>query len=566
MKNNNIVIRLIQTTDVHGAIFPDDLLSGEKREGSLARVYSYVQTQRANDSLEVVLLDNGDLLQGDPVVYYYNFMNRDSVHLLARVMNYMEYDAASVGNHDIEAGHEVYDAFRENLHFDWLAANAVDESTGKPYFKPYTILDRQGIKIAVLGLITPSIPNWLPPSTYSGMHFDDMIESAKFWVNEIRQKENPDAIVGLFHSGLNASYGGGNPNEKFNENASMLVAEQVPGLDVVFAGHDHRVANLRVKNIEGDTVVVINPGAYAMNVGQVDLSFRWNSKLSNYELEKSGSIVSMTNLKPDSTFLYLFNLDLEAVRKYVKQPIGRLLRKIDASQSLFGSSAAVDIVHTGQLELSNADLSLASPFYMDYQLDTGMLFMKDMFRLYRFENYLYVLEMSGLEFKNALEYSYDKWIKTMKSADDIMFQLAEDESGVLKLNDRGKYFLKNPFYNFDSGGGLIYTVDLTENFGSRIKIISLSNGKPFDLSGKYKVAMNSYRANGGGNILTDGAGIQKKDLSKRILTTAPHDFRLMLSDWIISKRKIDGKPTNNWKFIPENFAEKGKLNYLLVRY
>jgi len=250
----------------------------------------------------------------------------------------------------------------------------------------------------------------------------------------------------------------------------------------------------------------------------------------------------------------------------VKQPIGRLVRKIDASQSLFGSSAAVDLVHAAQLELSEADLSLASPFYMDYQMDTGMLFMKDMFRLYRFENFLYLMEMSGLEFKNALEYSYDKWIKTMHSADDIMFQLAEDESGKLKLNDRGKYFLKNPFYNFDSGGGLIYTVDLTKNFGERVKIECFIDGRPFDLEGKYKVAMNSYRANGGGSILTEGAGIDKAELTKRILSTSSTDFRLMLSKWIASKRKIDAKPANNWKFIPENYAEKGKLNYLLVRY
>jgi len=275
-KDKTVVVRLIQTTDVHGAIFPDDLLSGEKRDGSLARVFSYVQTQRANDSLEVILMDNGDLLQGDPVVYYYNFVDQDSVHLLAKVMNFMGFDVASVGNHDIEAGHKAYDAFRDNLQFDWLAANAVDDSTGKPYFKPYTIINRNGLKIAVLGLITPSIPNWLPPSTYSGMHFDDMIESAKFWVSEIRLKEKPDALVGLFHSGLNASYGGGNPEEKFNENAALLVAKQEPGLDVVFAGHDHRIANLIIENVAGDTVLVINPGPYGVNVGQVDLCFEWN--------------------------------------------------------------------------------------------------------------------------------------------------------------------------------------------------------------------------------------------------------------------------------------------------
>jgi len=182
-KPEELHIRFIETTDVHGAIFPQDLVNQRRRDGSLAQVYAFVKHERENPHREVVLLDNGDILQGTPVVYYYNYEDTAGPHLLAKVMNYMGYDAGSAGNHDIEAGHPVYDAFGKDLNFDWLAANAVRDDNGKPYFKPYKIIERQGVKIAVLGLITPAIPQWLPPKIWSGMHFDDMVESARYWAS-----------------------------------------------------------------------------------------------------------------------------------------------------------------------------------------------------------------------------------------------------------------------------------------------------------------------------------------------------------------------------------------------
>jgi len=110
---------------------------------------------RKNNIQEVILLDNGDILQGEPVVYFSNYMDTASIHVCAAAMNFMEYDAATVGNHDIEAGHDVYDKLVNEFHFPWMAANAIDISTGEPYFQPYTIIKRKGLRIAVLGLITP---------------------------------------------------------------------------------------------------------------------------------------------------------------------------------------------------------------------------------------------------------------------------------------------------------------------------------------------------------------------------------------------------------------------------
>lgn len=565
-KPESLIIKIIQTTDIHGAIFPEDLINQTKRIGSMAQVLTFVKQERKNSNQEVILLDNGDILQGDPTVYYYNFENTDSTHLLAEVMNYMNYDAGTIGNHDIETGHDVYDKFRKEINFDWLAANAVNIADSSPYFKPYTIIERQGVKIAVLGLITPAIPNWLPENIWSGMHFEDMIESAKKWVKIIQEKENPDILIGLFHSGINASYGNGDPNAPFNENAVKLVAEQVAGFDIIFGGHDHRFSNFNVVNQNGDTAIIMNPRAFAGNAAVAELQLVLNKNTSKYKIKTDCRIVSMEDYKPDSNFIYKFNIRHQEVKKYVYKPIGRLMNDIDASKALFGPSAFVDLVHKVQLEISGADISLASPFSISAHLDTGMLFVRDMFKLYRFENYLYVMELSGEEIHNALEYSYNLWINTMKTENDLMLKVQLDENGRTTTNNFGKAQLQNPYYNFDSGGGIEYIVDLRKENGNRVKITSLADGSPFDYQKKYKVAMNSYRGNGGGNILISGAGLTKDELKKRLLSSTEVDFRLIFKNWIEKNKKIYAKPSNNWKFIPEKWAERGKSNFLVINY
>jgi 2',3'-cyclic-nucleotide 2'-phosphodiesterase / 3'-nucleotidase len=145
------------TTDLHGYIFPFDFIENEAIDASLAHAASYFREIRERGE-NLILLDNGDNLQGQPTVYYYNFIDTVSPHMMAEALNYLGYDAGTTGNHDIEAGHSVYDRLVKEYRFPLLAANAVDIKTGEPYFKPFTILKKNGIRVAVFGLVTPSIP------------------------------------------------------------------------------------------------------------------------------------------------------------------------------------------------------------------------------------------------------------------------------------------------------------------------------------------------------------------------------------------------------------------------
>ena len=562
-KTKEFRLKIIETTDVHGAIFPNDLLYQNKRLGSLAQVNTYVKEQRANLEQEVIFLDNGDILQGDPTVYYYNFEASDSVHILSQVMNYMGYDVGTVGNHDIEAGHAVYDKFRKELNFEWMAANAVRDEDSMSYFTPYKIIERQGVKIAILGLITPAIPNWLPHNIWSGMHFNDMIESALYWADYIKKNENPDVLIGLFHSGTNPTYGGADAKAKKNENAAVLVAQQVSGFDVIFAGHDHRASNLFVKNPSGDSTLIIDPAAHAKNVGVADLYLKLNEETERYSIDKQGYIVSMAEVDVDTAFLYKFNLMLHAVENYVKQPVAVLKNKINAMDALFGPSEFVDLIHKVQLELTGADISFASPFSISAHINSGQLYVRDMFKLYRFENYLYTINMSGQEVKDALEFSYGLWLNTMKTSQDQLLLCRYNENGKIIRSQNGGYQLQNPFYNFDSGAGIIYKVDVTKEPGSRITIKSMVDGSAFDFHKIYKVALNSYRGNGGGSILTKGAGIPKQKLADRLIHSSEVDFRLLFMHWIKKQKIVKAQRLNQWELVPKDWVEKGKIKFLM---
>lgn len=531
-------VKIIFTTDVHGAIFPYDFIKQRKASGSLSQVYGYVQEQR-KESSNVLLFDDGDMLQGQPTVYYYNFVDTITPHIQAQVMNFMGYNALTVGNHDLEPGHPVYDRVREQSNFPWLAANAVTPS-GKPYFEPYKVFTVDGKKIAVLGLITPAIPSWLPEAMWQGMVFEDMIESAKKWVDIIQKKEKPDAIVGLFHSGANYTYNNQDADTYKNENAGVLVAQKVKGFDAVLLGHDHQVLNKKIANSFGDSVLLLNPSAGARNVAEMVIDFDKGKK------DVYGKIVSMESQPSDPNFDAKFSDQLDQVKAFTSKKIGTLPESISSKDAFFGSSSFVDLVHRLMLKDSKADISLASPLLMNAEIPAGDITVGDMFNLYKYENLYYVLNMTGQEVKDLLEYSYSLWIKTVENGDN----------GILLLNDKNR--LKNQYYNFDSGAGITYTVDVTKPEGQRVNILSMSNGTPFNLSKTYKVAMTSYRGNGGGGHLTVGAKIPAAELGKRVIYTSDYDLRYLIMKDIERNGTLDARPLNSWKFIPEELVIKAK--------
>ncbi len=549
-------LKVIETSDVHGSLFPYDFINDKPAKTSLAQVSTFVGEQRANANQEVILLDNGDILQGQPIVYYYNFEDTGEKHIQAQVMNYLGYEAGTVGNHDIEAGHPVYDQLKKDFNFPWLAANAIDIKTGEPYFEPYTVLHRKGATIAVLGLITPGIPNWLPEDIWKGIRFEDMIDTAKKWVPIIMEKEHPDILIGLFHSGVDANYHGADPKAKNNENASLLVAEQVPGFDVVFTGHDHKDTHMVVKNPEGKDVVVIGALNAARSVAVASIDFTYNEETKSFSTSVSGETVMMDGVPADQAFLDKFNGSYEKVKAYVSKPIGEFTKTISTRNAMFGDSAFVDLIHRIQLDLTGADVSFAAPLSFSATINKGEVYVRDMFNLYKYENLLYTMELSGKEIKDFLEYSYGGWMNTMKNSDDHLMNFKKDDKGNLIFNERyNSYDLVMRYYNYDSAAGINYTVDVSKPEGQRIDIKGFSDGRPFDMSAMYLVAINSYRGNGGGGHLTKGAGLTKDEIKKRMKSSTIKDLRYYLMKWIEQEGTVTPAAIGNWEVIPADWAK-----------
>jgi 2',3'-cyclic-nucleotide 2'-phosphodiesterase/3'-nucleotidase len=537
---------------VHGVILPYDFIEKEKMDFSMASSFNYIKQIRKSKDI-TLLLDNGDNLQGQPEVYYYNFIDTVQPHFVAEVMNYMGYDAGTVGNHDVETGHAVYDRLVKAYNFPLLAANAIDIKTDKPYFKPYQIIEKEGIKIAVLGLVTPAIPNWLPHELYSGIEFKDMVETARKWMPVILN-ENPDLVVGLFHSGWDRTGGKLQNTDNLNENGSATVAYNVPGFDIIFNGHDHKLANEKFVNSVGDTVLILNGGSRSEKLAEADIIFTSGKIKGKRHMKIAGKIINVADFKPDPEFITKFMPQYKTIDEYVNRVIGNSSATITSRDSYFGSSAFVDMIQTIQLEITGADISFAAPLSFDVKINKGPITVGDMFKLYRFENMLYTMSLSGEEIQKYLEYSYSEWLNTMKGPDDLLLKLRTGKDGRPTLTNDKAWF-KNQSYNFDSGAGINYTVDVSKPEGARITIKGFTDGRLFEKNKMYKVAVNSYRGNGGGGHFTEGAGIPKDELRKRLISSTDRDLRFYILKSIEANKSINPVPLNNWKIIPEKWVK-----------
>lgn len=555
-QEREVKLKIVQTSDLHGNYYPFDFIHQRDAAGSLARVHALVQANREIYKDNLILLDNGDILQGQPTAYYYNYMDTVAPHLTAEMLNFMKYDAGNMGNHDIETGRAVFDRWSGDCQFPVLGANIIDTTTGQPHFKPYQVLERDGVKIVILGMITPAIPVWLSENLWKGLRFDDMEDTARKWMKIIREKENPDLVIGMFHAGQDAQLMG----SLYRENASVEVARNVPGFDIVLMGHDHAREQKTIENIAGEKVLIMDPSSNGVVVSDVDVTLKLsNGKVVDKHI--SGVLTETKNYGVSESFMTQFAPQYETIQNFVSKKIGSFTETISTRPAYFGSSAFVDLIHELQMEISGADISFAAPLSYDTEIKEGDVFVSDMFNLYKYENMLYTMRLSGKEIKDALEMSYDLWMNRMKSPDDHLLLLREQRREGAE--DRASF--KNYSFNFDSAAGIIYTVDVTKPDGEKVQIISMADGTPFDRNKTYKVALNSYRGNGGGELLTKGSGIAQDELKERIISSTDKDLRYYLMQYIERKNIIEPRALNQWKLIPEEWTTPAsKRDYELL--
>ena len=534
-------LHIVTTGDVHGSWFDEPYVEGQSTKTSLMSVSAWVDSlRRAVGPKNVLLLDAGDCLQGDNAAYYYNYVDTTGEHLFVQLVSYMKYDAVAVGNHDIETGHGVYDRVTAQLAshgIPFLAANAVDEDNMDPYFQPYKVFRRGGMKVAVIGFTNANNPAWMQEELWSGLEFESLIPCVQEWVDAVREREHPDLVIALTHTGT------GEGDDTSFESQGLDLLNTLHGVDVLVCSHDHRPY---IK--EQDGCWFINGGARAGNVGHVEV----NCPRSAGRKVK-GEYVRMDKNKVDEAMKARFRAAFEKVKAFTMQPVGELAMELRTRDAYAGMCDYVNLVHTVQLEASGAEISFAAPLTFNGTVKGGTVVYNDMFTIYPYENQLHMIRMKGAEIKDYLEYSYDGWIQT-------------PGRHVLKIDNTPdartgaeRWSFTERTYNFDSAAGLVYTVDVTRPFGSRVQIRSLADGSAFDPERVYDVALTSYRASGGGQLLVDATGLSPEELPSRTVGRFPEIRELIYQYFkqhgivdaaLIGDRKLLGE----WHFVPEKLA------------
>lgn len=546
---------LLFTTDLHGACLPFDFKKNAPANISLANVCTYVNQQREENPNAVMLFDTGDFLQGQPSIYYSNFVDTTDMHIMPQVYNYLKYDAVGVGNHDIETGEDVYGRrLPEQFEMPWICANAIDQRTGKPMFEPYTVIERQGVKIAILGMITPNIHAWLPKTLWPNLEFEDMVECAKKWVPVIQQEEKPDLLIGLFHAGFDPTSGGADLDTPYNENGSVPAAIKVPGFDIVLCGHDHQPCQFFVENVAGDSVLVLDAQTQALKVGRANIHLQLVE--GKYQKQITSELIDMSDYAPDAAFCQHFQPFIDEVNAYVDAPLGELAATLYGEPALYGPSEFQDFIHEAQLWATGADISFASVLAPHDSIPAGPLTMRQLFTLYKYENLLFILKMNGHEVKQYLEFGFSKQFNTMTSANDHLLSFKTDEQGKIQTNAYGPAFT-TPTFNYTCAAGIRYTVDIRKPAGQRVTIHSMSDGSAFDPDKDYNIAINSYQASGGGDFIPKGLGWDDATLKEHTVKTTPIDVRRYISDYIQQIKTVIPRSRGDWEIIPTDWWKKG---------
>ena len=521
VQTDRVQITILGTTDLHGNIYATDYYTNKPDNRGLAKIATLVKRIR-KEQPNVLLIDSGDTIQGSPLESFHGRKNNQPTDPMMLVMNSLNYDAMAVGNHEYNFGLQVLEKARKEAKFPWLSANTYDKQTGKTHYAPYLVREIGGVKVGILGLTTPGVPNWDNPPNYAGLEFHDPIPEAKKWVDVLRNSEKVDVVVIAMHMGLGEDLRTGvvSPGQVPHENEAIEIAKQVPGIDVIFMGHTHR----EVPSMYINGVLITQANHWGRHLARADIYLQRSATGWSVYAKGARTIPSDDRVEPDAEVVKLAEPYDRETQAWLGRSIGESSVELNAKDARFRDTAILDLIQKVQLEAGKADVSMVASFNSEARIAKGPVTVRDIAGLYVYENTLAVLEVTGKQLKEALEHSA-KYFKDYVPGKPITDQIDD----------------KIPAYNFDIAEGVTYDLDISKPIGARIQNLSF-HGQPVKPDQKFRLATNNYRVNGGG-----GYSMYKE---APVVYRSSEEIRELIIDWLERHKTVPTEPTNNWRLLP----------------
>ena len=512
-----VQITILGTTDLHGNILPIDYYTSKPDNRGLAKVATLIKRIR-KEQPNLLLIDSGDTIQGAPLESFHGRKNNQPIDPLMLAMNSLNYDSMTVGNHEYNFGLKVLEKARSEAKFPWLSANTYDVAKQQPHYKPYIVKEVSGVKIGVLGLTTPGVPNWDNPPNYAGLEFHEPVSEARKWVPVLREQEKVDVVVIAMHMGLGEDLRTGevNPGQVPHENEAIAIAKEVPGVDVIFMGHTHR----DVPSLYINGVLLTQANHWGRHLARADVYLQKSAGGWRVYAKSARTLPTDDRVEPDADVAKLAEPYDRETQAWLARVIGESPEELTAKDARFRDTAILDLVQKVQLEAGKADVSMVASFNPDARIAKGPVSVRDIAGIYIYENTLVVLEVTGQQLKDALEHSakYFKPYVAGKRLEELV-----DE--------------KIPAYNFDMAEGVTYELDITKPIGQRIQNLRF-HGQPLAPTRKLRLATNNYRVNGGG-----GYTMYR---NAPVIYRSGEEIRELIIDWVERHKTVPVKANNNW--------------------
>lgn len=508
-------ISILFTSDVHGYIFPTDYISEEKKDLGLLKISSLIKKYRHKDS-DTIVIDLGDYIQGS-ILAQYLFEGKNDPSYLMNIKDDLSYDLQVMGNHEYNFGLDYLNRAISLSKTPTMSANILGED-GKPVYKPYTIIERKGIKIGIIALTTQYIKNWELEENIKGLKFVSAEKTCKKYVDLIG--DQVDLLVVAYHGGFEKDlYTGEVLDTNEGENEGYNILKNIPSIDVLITGHQHR----QIADIV-DGVGVIQAGKFGEFLGKIDIDFDQDKNIIDKKLE----LLDLKGVDVDKKLFDKYSYIKEDLNSWMLEEIGKTEGDMTIGDSFIARLEGcpyANFVNQVQLSKSCAQISSTALFLLDPPGFDKVITRKNVLNNYPYTNTLAVLKISGKDLREAI-------------AKNSMYFVI-DEDGDIIVNP--SYLDPKPkHYNYDFYSGIEYTIDLSQEEENRV--VSLTyNSKIVKDTDVFELVTNQYRALGGGDF-----PMFSKD---KIIRTYDIAINHLMLDYIRKKEVIKADFTRSFKFI-----------------